>query len=89
MKKEKLVKNDKKETNIKKPKKVDSTKKENIFKRIKKYFVGVGKEVKRVRWTKGDELVKYSFSTIIIVLIFGIYFYAIDWISLLVRSLAK
>ena len=65
------------------------SKKENIFKRINKYFKGVLKEFKRVRWTGGKDLVKYSICTLGFVLIFGIYFYAIDWVVLLVRSLAK
>ena len=63
--------------------------KENIFKKILKYFKGVFKEVKRIRWTSGKELVKYSIATIIFVLFFGIYFYGIDWLALLVRSLAQ
>lgn len=70
---------------VKKEKKV----KENIFKKIGKYFKGVGKEIKRIRWTNGKDLVKYSIATVVFVLFFGIYFYGIDWIALLVRSLAK
>ena len=69
-----------------KPKK---EKKENIFKRITKYFKGVGKELKRIRWTERKDLFKYSVCTLLFVLFFGVYFYAIDWIVLLVRSLAK
>ena len=64
-------------------------KKENIFKRIVKYFKGVGKEIKRIRWTDKKDLFKYSICTLMFVLFFGIYFYGIDWIVLLVRSLAK
>ena len=64
-------------------------KKENVFKKIVKYFKGVGKEVKRIRWTDRKDLLKYSICTLIFVLFFGLYFYAIDWIVLLVRSLAK
>ena len=64
-------------------------KKENIFKRVFKYFKGVGKELKRIRWTDKKELFKYSICTIVFVLFFGLYFYGIDWIVLLVRSLAK
>lgn len=64
-------------------------KKENIFKRIFKYFKGVGKEFKRIRWTDKKDLLKYSISTLVLVFFFGVYFYAIDWIVLLVRSLAK
>jgi len=69
--------------------KAKKVKKENVFKRIAKYFKGVGREFKRIRWTGGKELVKYSICTLGFVLIFGIYFYAIDWVVLLVRSLAK
>ena len=63
-------------------------KKENIFKRIAKYFKGVGKELKRIRWTDKKDLLKYSVCTLIFVLFFGVYFYAIDWLALLIRSLA-
>ena len=73
---------------VKKEKKQKSSK-GNIFKRIGRYFKGVGKEIKRIRWTTGKELVKYSFATVLFVIFFGLYFYAIDWIALLVRSLAK
>ena len=69
--------------------KTKKEKKENIFKRSIKYFKGVGKELKRIRWTDRKDLVKYSICTLVFVLFFGIYFYAIDWIVLLVRSLAK
>ena len=61
----------------------------NIFKRIGKYFKGVGLEIKRIRWTSGKELVKYSIASIVFVIFFGVYFYGIDWIALLVRSLAN
>lgn len=73
---------------------VKKTKKEkknkvNIFKSISKYFKGVGKEIKRIKWTSGKDLVKYSVAAVAFVLFFGIYFYGIDWLALLVRSLAK
>ena len=70
-------------------KKAVKQKKENVFKKIAKYFKGVGKEFKRIRWTSGKELVKYSLCTLGFVVFFGLYFYAIDWIALLVRSLAN
>lgn len=72
-----------------KKKKKQKVKRENIFKKIKKYFVGVGKEIKRIKWTSGKELVKYSIASIVLILFFGLYFYGIDWIALLIRSLAK
>lgn len=70
-------------------KKTEKTSKDNIFKRIGKYFKGVGKEIKRIKWTGSKELVKYSIAAIVFVVFFGLYFYGIDWIALLVRSLAK
>lgn len=79
-----VLKKDKKKVVIKK-----KEKKDNIFKRIFKYFKGVFKEIKRVRWTDGKELFKYSVATLLFVCFFGVYFYAIDWLVLLVRSLAK
>ena len=73
----------------KKTVKAKKEKKENVFKRVVKYFKGVGKELKRIRWTDKKDLLKYSICTLVFVLFFGIYFYGIDWIVLLVRSLAK
>ena len=53
----------------------EKKKRENIFKAIGKYFRGVGKEAKRIKWTSGKELIKYSIAAIVFVLFFGIYFY--------------
>ena len=72
----------------KSPKKVKE-KKDNIFKLCSKYFKGVFKEFKRIRWTEGKDLLKYSLCTVAFVIFFGVYFYAIDWVVLLLRSLAK
>lgn len=88
-KKEKTTVKSKEKNVVEKKSVVKKDKKENIFKRISKYFKGVFKEVKRIRWTNGKDLLKYSIATIIFVLFFGIYFYGIDWLALLVRSLAK
>ena len=73
----------------KKNTKKEKKNKVNIFKSISKYFKGVGKEIKRIKWTSGKDLVKYSVASVAFVLFFGIYFYGIDWLALLVRSLAK
>ena len=61
----------------------------NIFKSISKYFKGVGTETKRIKWTTMKDLIKYSIASVAFVVFFGLYFYAIDWIALLVRSLAN
>ena len=87
--KKQIVKKSKHYIAEKKNVKSKKERKENIFKRITKYFNGVGKEFKRIRWTDKKDLLKYSISTLVLVFLFGAYFYAIDWIVLLVRSLAK
>ncbi len=35
---------------------------------------GISTEVKRIRWPKGDEMVKNSFTVIMFTVLFGIYF---------------
>ena len=89
MKKEEKKTTKNKSSSIKNEKKVKEKKKINIFKSIKKYFTGVLKEIKRIKWTSGKDLVKYSIASILLILFFGLYFYGINWIALLVRSLAK
>lgn len=69
--------------------KAKKEKNENVFKKIVKYFKGVGKELKRIRWTERNALFRYTLCTLAFVVFFGLYFYAIDWIVLLVRSLAN
>ena len=91
-KKEEEKKSSKKEVQKKNEKnkvKEEKEKKGNIFRRIGRYFRGVVKEIGRIRWTSGKDLFKYSVAAIAFVIFFGVYFYAIDWIALLVRSLAN
>ena len=64
-------------------------KKSNVFKSIGRYFRGIVKEIKRIKWTSGKDLLRYSVAAVSFVIFFGLYFYGIDWIALLVRSLAK
>ena len=59
----------------------------NIFKKITGYFKGVGKEVKRIKWTGLKELGKYSLASIFFVAFFALYFYIIDVVVVLIRSL--
>lgn len=55
--------------------------------KIGKYFSGVKKEISRVRWTKKKDLVKYSVATICFVLLFGLFFYLIDYIVAWMRTI--
>ena len=57
-----------------------------ILNAIAKYFKGVKKEIGRIRWTTGKELVKYSVTAITFMLFLGGYFYAIDMLVSLLRS---
>ena len=59
-----------------------------ILNSITKYFKGVGKEIKRIRWTSGKELAKYSLTAVLFMLFLGVYFYAIDMLVSLLRSVA-
>ena len=55
-------------------------------KAIVKYFKGVKKEIGRIKWTTGKELVKCSITTIGFMVCLGAYFYAIDILISLLRS---
>ncbi len=59
-----------------------------IINAITKYFKGVKKEIGRIRWTSGKDLFKYSVTTVTFMLVLGLYFYAIDLLVSLVRSVA-
>ena len=59
-----------------------------IFNGISKYFKGVRKEIGRIRWTSGKELWKYSLTAISFMLVLGLYFYTIDMLISLLRSVA-
>ena len=59
-----------------------------ILNSITKYFKGVGKEISRIRWTTGRDLAKASITTIGFMVCLGVYFYAIDILVSLLRSVA-
>jgi preprotein translocase SecE subunit len=59
-----------------------------IIKSIIKYFKGVKKEISRIRWTTPTNLIKYSITTVSFMLILGAYFYIIDLLISLIRSVA-
>lgn len=54
--------------------------------KIADYFKGVRKEISRIKWTSKKDLLKYSISTIVFMLFFGVFFYAIDLLVALLRS---
>lgn len=72
---QKTVKKDKK--NIVKK---ETKKKESLFKQIKK-------EMSKVHFPSKKDMVKYSLATISFVLFFGIYFFVIELVMALVKTL--
>ena len=60
-----------------------------ILESITKYFKGVKKEIGRIRWTTGKELAKLSITAVAFIFGLGIYFYGIDILVSLLRSVAK
>lgn len=48
------------------------------MKRIARFFVNVKKEMKKVRWPKRKEMVKFSIATIAIIIFFMLFFTASD-----------
>ncbi len=76
-------KEEKKEKNIKVDKKKESKKKEkkeNLFKQIKK-------EMTKVHFPSKADMVKYSIATIVFVVFFALYFYAIELVMAFIKSL--
>lgn len=50
------------------------------------YFKGVKKEISRIKWTSKKDLIKYSVSTVLFMLFFGVFFYLIDLLVAVLRS---
>lgn len=48
------------------------------MKKIARFFVGVKKELKKVRWPKKKEMIVYSTSAICIITFFMLFFVGID-----------
>lgn len=77
-----------KKTNKKAQKKTENkVQKKGIFKRIGEWFKSLWKEVTKVRWTSKKEMVKYSIATILFVVFFGLFFYAIELVMAFIKSL--
>lgn len=50
------------------------------MKKIARFFVNVKKEMKKVRWPKKKEMIKFSIATITIICFFMLFFTLIDGI---------
>ena len=57
------------------------------MKKIVRFFVGVKKELKRVRWPKKKDMIVYSTATIASLLFFMVFFTIIDTVLGLMKVL--
>ena len=56
------------------------------MKALARFFVNVKKEMKKVRWPKKKEMIKFSIATIVVICFFMFFFTASDVIISLVRK---
>ncbi len=62
-----------KEAKVKKVKKVPEV-------APKSYFQEIKEELKKVKWLTKEEMVKYTIAAVVFIVIFGLYFYGMDFI---------
>ena len=56
------------------------------MKKLARFFVSVKKELKKVRWPKKKEMIKFSVATLAVLCFFMLFFTASDVIISLVRK---
>ena len=64
-----------------------SEEKKSLFARFRIFCNGVKGEFEKVHWTSKNDMVKYSIATIVFIIFFSLFFYGIDVIFALVKSL--
>lgn len=77
----------KKEQKVSKKKKENKSEKKNLFVRFRIFCNGVKSEFNKVHWTSKNDMVKYSIATIIFIVVLAVFFYGIDVVFALLRSL--
>lgn len=82
-KKDKLNKNEEKKENKKELKKAEKSKKKTKEKPITTFK----SEISKIKWPNKKEMVKYSIATIVFVIFFGVFFYAIELLMALLKSI--
>ena len=86
MVKEKKLKVEKKEEKKKTVK--ENKKTEKKVKKVKeKPLTTFKSEISKIKWPGKKEMVKYSIATIVFVIFFGIFFYAIELLMALLKSI--
>ena len=74
-----------KTTTVKKETKKEE--KKGLFTKFRIFCHGVASEFKKVHWPNKKDMIKYSIATIVFVIFCGLFFYAIDVIFALIKSL--
>ena len=64
-------------------------KKDNLFDRFMIFINGIKSEIKKIKWTSGKGMVKYSVATIVFIIFCSLFFYSIDAIFALIQALFK
>ena len=82
------TKKENKKSNVKPIKKENKKEeKKGLWTKFRIFCHGVESEFKKVHWPTKANMVKYSIATIIFIIFFGLFFYAIDVIFALIQSL--
>ena len=77
----------KKEKKVVKKNSKETEEKKNLFTRFRIFCNGVKGEFNKVHWTSKNDMVKYSIATIVFIIFFSVFFYGIDVIFALIKSL--
>ena len=85
--KTKTKKDEKKVVKTTSKKEVKVTEKKGLFTKFRIFCNGVKSEFLKVHWPTKKDMVKYSIATIVFVVFCGLFFYAIDIIFALIKSL--
>lgn len=56
---------------------------------MKKFFKNVKSEMKKVKWPTKKDMIKYSVATLSIIIFFGLFFTASDFIIMGIKELMK
>ena len=83
------LRSEKKKKEVTKEKKKDNKKDGKTVKAKKKHFLGeVRSEMAKVKWPSKKDMIKYSIATIVFIIFFALFFYAIDLIIALLKEVS-
>jgi preprotein translocase subunit SecE len=57
--------------------------------KVSNFFIGIKKEMEKVKWPSKKEMVKYSITTIIFIIFFALFFFSLDLIFAYLKSLVS